>query len=268
MGSSPGEPGRDGDETQYPATLSNDFFISTTEITQGMYEEVMGPIWTSGQSTLAGEGDYHPVAFISWHMAVDFANHMTQLYNQTHGTSLSNCYSCQASGTASANCITLGNPYQCTGFRLPTEVEWEYVARSGTTGTYWTINGGGNLLNGDEDSCTIGWTLDDGSSLGDYAWYCARNIVDESKAVAQNEPNNFGIYDLHGNVWEWCHDGYQSAYPNGATTNYSNLSNATARVLRGGDWQSTPAETRIANRSQQPPLYRLSTIGFRLARTQ
>ena len=64
MGSSPGEPGRDGDESQFPATLTNDYYMSTTEL-QGMYEMLMGDIWTAGQGTISGEGDLHPVAYLS-----------------------------------------------------------------------------------------------------------------------------------------------------------------------------------------------------------
>lgn len=267
MGSSPGEPGRDNDETQFPASLTNDYYMSTTELSQEMYEELLGPIWTSGQNSLSGEGPLNPVAFLSWHMAADYTNFLTQLYNQSNGTSLSNCYSCMDSGTPSTSCITLGNPYQCSGFRLPTEVEWEYAARSGTTGTYWTSNGGGNLPSGNIDDCTIGWTLDDGSSLGDYAWYCARNIVDESKSIGQNIPNGNGLYDMHGNVSEWCHDGYTSTYPSSSITDYVQVSPGNGRVLRGGSWQDTPQEQRVGNRNSQPPMYRMPTVGLRVTRS-
>jgi formylglycine-generating enzyme required for sulfatase activity len=201
-------------------------------------------------------------------MAADYANYITVMYNQTFGTSLNQCYRCTSSGSTSADCITLSNPYQCDGFRLPTEVEWEYAARSGSTSTYWTSTGGGNLLPANVDSCSIGWTLDDGSSLGDYAWYCARNIVDETKEVAQNLPNDFELYDMHGNVWEWCHDGYFNLYPVNASTNYVYLSSGSGRLLRGGAWSSEPSDVRVANRHFMPQFYRLPTIGIRLVRTQ
>ncbi len=267
MGSSPNEPGRDADENQFPVELTNEYSVSTTEISQEMYEALMGNIWTAGQNTLSGEGPTHPVAYLSWHMAADYTNALTQHYNQSNGTSLSNCYSCMDSGTSSASCITLGNPYQCTGFRLPTEAEWEYAAKAGSTSTFWTTSGGGNLPNAHMDSCTIGWSLDDGSPLGDYAWYCGRNIVDESKAIGQNLANGFNLYDMHGNVWEWCHDGYSAYYPTTATTNYVQVSPGAGRVLRGGSWQDTPQELRIGNRNSQPPLYRMANVGLRVVRS-
>lgn len=267
MGASPAEVGRDTDENQFPATLSNEFLFSTTEITQGMYESLMGNIWTNGQSVLYGVGDDHPVNFTSWHMAADFSNHLTQYYNQHHNTALSMCYSCQSSGTSGVTCITLGNPYQCTGFRLPTEAEWEYVAKAGGTHSFDTEQGGGNIPGtAQANDCTMSWNLTDGSALIAYAWYCASSIINEPKAVAQKLPNSWQMYDMHGNVAEWCHDGYQTFYPINPTTDYVQLTASLGRVFRGGDWNDYPQDIRAADRNYQLPVYRRENIGFRVVR--
>ena len=81
-------------------------------------------------------------------------------------------------------------------------------------------------------------------------WYCARNIVDSSKEIGQNPPTETDLYDMHGNVWEWCHDGYSTVYPINSTTNYVQVSPGNGRVLRGGSWQDEPQD--LAHR--QSPL--------------
>ena len=134
-------------------------------------------------------------------------------------------------------------------YRLPSEAEWEYAARAGAT-TEWSF---GN----------------DESKLGNYAWY-RENSESKTQAVGQKQPNIFGLYDMHGNVWEWTqdcwHDNYAgaptdgSAWTTGCSGNY--------RVLRGGSWSGIPANVRSANRGRNnPDIRNYSSGGFRLART-
>ena len=138
-------------------------------------------------------------------------------------------------------------------YRLPSEAEWEYAARAGTS-TKWSF--GDNQL-----------------QLSDYAWY-----EDNSKRwfggaqtqrSAQKRPNAFGLFDMHGNVWEWVedcwHDNYSGAPTDGSawTTACSNSN----RILRGGSWDSGPADLRSANRGRDAPDIRIISFGLRLART-
>ena len=132
-------------------------------------------------------------------------------------------------------------------FRLPSEAEWEYAARAGTQTAY-----------------SFG---DDPSQLGDYAWYSG-NSGSETHPVGQKKPNTFGLYDMHGNVWEWVadtwHDNYDGAPADGSAWLDSG---GSYRVLRGGSWYVAPWYVRSANRYNFDPAGRGDCIGFRVART-
>ncbi|MCG3174264.1 MAG: Serine/threonine-protein kinase pkn1 [Myxococcota bacterium] len=127
------------------------------------------------------------------------------------------------------------------GFRLPTEAEWEYACRAGTAGAY---AGAGDL---DE----MGW-------YGD-------NSGRETHPVGQKQPNAWGLYDMHGNVWEWCEDSY-SKYPSGPVIDPLNKSGSN-RLGRGGGWNDYARSCRSAFRYSFSPDLRFSGMGFRLART-
>jgi len=144
---------------------------------------------------------------------------------------------------------TLGLTGRADRFRLLSESEWEYVARAGTTTTYsWGNDIGRN--NANCDGCGSRWDNEETSPVGSFA------------------PNPFGLYDLHGNVWEWVEDCYADSYggapsDGGARTGQ----NSCYRVLRGGSWSNNPGLLRSANRSRYTPDFRNVNSGFRLART-
>ncbi|MFO7906361.1 MAG: formylglycine-generating enzyme family protein [Pirellulaceae bacterium] len=134
-------------------------------------------------------------------------------------------------------------------YRLPTEAEWEYACRAGTDTAY-----------------TFG---DDPSELGEYAWFKDNvDAVGEEYAheVGRKRANDFGLYDMHGNVWEWCADWYDSDYYGGSPTeDPSGPTSGSGRVSRGGSWSTDAGHCRSARRSRYSPGYRFITRGFRVA---
>ena len=239
----------------------------TTEVTQGMFYEVMGYQAYDGYSASAGSGDDYPAYYLNWHMFAAFANAVTNQHNAENGTALSECYSCSGSGI-SVTCSEAINPYQCTGYRLPTEGEWEYGARSGTTSDFWT--GNGSSLGGtySVNSCSPSVTIQDGVSnplLSDYAWFCG-NAGGLSQEVAQKLPNDFGLYDMQGNLREWTTNWYGCSYPTSSTDPYCSAS-STTRAVRGGYWNHNPVNLLVSDRGQRTPTIRQNDSGGRLVRT-
>ena len=134
-------------------------------------------------------------------------------------------------------------------YRLPSEAEWEYAARASSTGMYFSFG-------------------EDPSQLSQYAWFSA-NSGNQTHPVAQKRPNAFGLYDVHGNVWEWVedvwHDNYNSAPTDGSA--WTSGGDHALRVQRGGSWNYFPGSLRSAIRSRDTPVIRYVIIGFRIART-
>ena len=139
--------------------------------------------------------------------------------------------------------ITKLNELTGQNFRLPTEAEWEFAAKGGTQSKGYTYSGS--------------------NTLGDVAWYTS-NSSDKTHEVATKAPNELGIYDMSGNVWEWCQDWYDS-YSSSSQTNPTGPSSGYYRVNRGGSWSYNATNCRTANRSHNSPTYSNNRAGFRLA---
>ncbi len=215
MGSPSGESGRDNDEKQHRVTLTKGYYMQTTEVTQGQWEKVMGSRPWSGKDYVQ-ENANNPAVYVSWEDCKAFI----QRLNGKEGTHK---------------------------YRLPTEAEWEYACRAGSTTQFCF---------GDSDG-----------QLGSYAWYDknAWDVGDKyAHGVGTKQPNNWGLYDLHGNVWEWCEDWYGD-YPSGSVTDPTGPSSGSDRVDRGGGWGDFAGLCRSAYRGGGTPGDRSGGLGFRLA---
>ena len=132
-------------------------------------------------------------------------------------------------------------------YRLPTEAEWEYAARAGTTTAY-----------------SFG---DDVGQLGKYAWHGEDFSSGGTHPIGQKEPNTWGFHDMHGNVWEWVQDWYADRHDGSATTDPTGPRTGAHRVVKGGSWHQTSTSWRSAYRKPYEPDYRGISIGFRVALT-
>lgn len=206
MGSPDGESGRDDDEgPRRTVTLSRPFYMSATEVTQKQYAQVMG----ANPSRFKGAA--RPVDTVSHHDAAAF-------------------------------CLRLSEK---TGKRvsLPTEAQWEYACRAGSTTSYAFAG--------------------DPRKLGLYAWY-EGNGQKQTHPVAAKRPNAWGLYDMNGNVYEWCQDWYAKDYQGLSTVDPEGPRSGASRVCRGGGFGNRARYCRSANRSNPPPGQRINFIGFRI----
>jgi formylglycine-generating enzyme required for sulfatase activity len=212
--------GCNGDETNHQVTLSKAFYLGKTEVTQAQWQAKM----SSNPSYFKGYSDSpsRPVETVSWN---DIAGFNT-----------------------------------ATGLRLPSEAEWEYAYRGGTTTAFHSMPGYPNGTNDD-------------SLLGNIAWYSVNNGASGSstygtKPVAGKAANAFGMYDMSGNVYEWCNDWYGSTYyTTSPSTDPAGPSLGSARVLRGGGWYGISFYCRSSDRVYDGPDGRDDGVGFRVART-
>ena len=231
-------------ELQHQVTLTRDFEMMTTEVTQAQFSELMG----YGPSYDVDCGADCPVEQVNWHEAAAYCNTLSGQ------SGLDRCYLCRGLGS-SVYCDPAGNPYECRGYRLPTEAEWEYAARAGTaTATY----------NGNPDIPDPTGPCAASAALDTIAWYCA-NSSDGTHQVGTMRPNQWGLYDMLGNVYEWCHDTLDD-YPSDSVTDPEGRA-VGARVQRGGAFQSPARYMRSAHRSQAPAENRHKVFGFRVVRT-
>lgn len=261
QGSPADEACRLDDETQFTHTLTRDILVMQTEVTRAMWAGLQ-----AAQPTLMNDPsleDYspdviYPVQMASWSECVLFAN----LLSVERG--LAPVYFIDQALTTPYNGNNYGTyPVYCdfdaSGFRLPTEGEWEYFARAGTTGAFSAdveTYGPGTC-----STCTVG--PGPNPALEDVAWTC-HSSPNSTQPAALKLPNPWGFYDVHGNVWERCWDKYEP-YPVGAQQDYTTVAAGNLGLYRGGSWQYQSRFQRSAVR--QADVGRRADAGFRLVRT-
>lgn len=213
MGSTSGE---SDEKPVHSVTISKDYYIGETEVTQALWYAVMGQKPTSGGSQWSssyGLGDNYPAYYISWNDCQTFITKLNQLTGQQ--------------------------------FRMPTEAEWEFAAKGGNKSQGYTYSGS--------------------NTIGDVAWYTS-NSSSKTHPVATKKPNELGIYDMSGNVWEWCSDWYSSSYyTSSAVTDPTGPTSGSYRVRRGGGWSGDATNCRTFYRGYNTPTNRDQILGVRLA---
>ncbi|MBW2734609.1 MAG: formylglycine-generating enzyme family protein [Deltaproteobacteria bacterium] len=240
-----------GYEIEHDVTLTHDFEMQTTEVTGGHFLAVMGYDPSYDKNC----GSDCPVEWVTWHEAVAYCNTLSG------SRGLAACYSCSGD-RASVRCQEATGYegqalYTCPGYRLPTEAEWEYAYRAGTTTAYYN---GDNAPNECNECITIDPNADS------IAWYCA-NSDDAKHPVGQKQANAWGLYDMAGNVYEWCHDTWDPLLDSTAVTNPVAPLGDFNRVLRGGNWRDPPRQLRAAYRTLGGAVLPGHIMGFRCARS-
>ena len=246
MGSPEDEQGRTGNETKHSVTLTKSFYMGKYQVTQAQWVTVMGDGEDRTTSTY-GKGDKYPVYRINWYDAIVFCNKLSMMEG------LDPVYSIKGS-TKPADWGTIPTASNTewdgavmdmskNGYRLPTEAEWEYACRAGTTTAY---NTGSN-------------TISDNTG-----WY-KNNSENKTHEVGLKYENAWGLYDMHGNVWEWCWDWYKADITADNTDPTGDITGSSRR-LRGGSSYYNPENLRSASRSSNDPFVRGTDLGFRVVR--
>ena len=230
---------------EYPrhtVVLNDEFWVSCFPVTQILWAHV------TGHCLNPDKGVFHPIETVNWFDCVQFCNLLSELdglepvYAGLNGYQIGQ--ECNALiGMDLAESIT--SNHQASGYRLLTEAEWEYAARGNEE----------MLYAGSDDVGLVSWGKDDG--------------IKGVQAVGQKKPNGFGMYDMSGNVWEWCWDWSQRPYTTQTVSDPQGPRNGSMKVYKGGNWKSRSRAMRTSGRFAMDPTKRSSYgVGFRICRTE
>lgn len=232
IGCTEGQLGCEDDEVPHLVTLTQGYRMSETEVTRGQFAAALG----YDPSAAFGCGQDCPVESVTWSEAAAFANALSEEEGEEP------CYACTGSGRA-VECAVSVPTSECAGFRLPTEAEWEAAARCGT------------------DLPFAG-----SAEVDEVAWY-AGNSGGGLRTVGLLAPNDCGLFDMSGNVWEWTQDIY-GAYPSDPVTDPLGPAQGEGHVNRGGSWHSIGTYTHVAERHKGGLEATSESFGFRVAASE
>ncbi len=232
--------GYSDEKPTHKVTFNYDFYIGKYEVTFDEYDEFCEATGKSKSGDKGWGRGTRPVIYVSWWDAIAYCNWLSEKEK------LPKAYDSNGNLLDKDRRVTT-DITKVLGYRLPTEAEWEYAAR------------GGNK--------SRGYQYAGSSTIGDVAWYDS-NSGGKTQEVGKKAPNELGLYDMSGNVWEWCSDWWDSGYySKSPTTNPYNSTAGSIRVKRGGGWGISATYSRVALRSNNSPTRAYFNLGFRIART-
>ena len=249
------EKGDDWNKPVHEVTITKPFYMGKYEVTQAEYEKYCSYVSHSPNSD-KGVGDNYPAYYVSWYDALVYCNKRSMEEGLTPCYSISGNTDPKEWGARPTSTDSTWDAVVCdwnaNGYRLPTEAEWEYAARAGDKTVDSLTYSGTSAVN----------------KLGEYAWYSS-NSNDKTHEVGTKKANAYGLYDMNGNVWEWCWNWKTSSY-NAETEGGSNPTGASSgsnRVGRGGSWSSGSDYCDVSFRNNYGSFGRLNDLGFRVVRS-